>query len=666
MRKQDLLSVAETMGQRLVSQAMWDGHTCTWEVRIPAPSHFDVERTAPAAAGGDVYQGSAGIAWFLAQLYRVTGDRNVARTALGGIRHALLHAARQPTHRFGFHTGRVGVAFVAVQLADVLNKPRLCDAALAILEPMKGHEQHDDRLDVLTGAAGAIPALLQLSHELQQPALEKMACGLGELLFEKVQRGPAGWSWNTMSLSTAQHLTGLGHGASGIGLALLELYRATGQGAYRFAAEMAFLYERQLYDAKVGNWPDFRHPELSDLIFYHPAEAPCDDHDGCGQAFATTWCHGAPGIGLTRVRAYELTRQELYRQEAEAALISSLSSLSASLANGALDFTLCHGFGGICELPLLAAEVFRDPRLTKRCHECAERGWDRHSRGDSIWPSGVIDGAQDPSLMLGDAGIGAFYLRLYSEETPSLLLLRPWVEPREQMPEDEGFADLAALSTQESFGKTLRSLDALGHWPLTVSLTPNEDGPLMRSPAQTTYDKLRRFVASQQGPRKTMMEDAFRRERVAYELTLTPSDFTAESLNELARLEPDEICWEEVLLSWSEGAELVTNRWDWNSWLIWGAGGAPSDEEVYAMLLRRHSQVCTRQITPFAAAVLSAMTHPITLQGLTSRVASVLNDSETVEPATLYHQIEQQVRELYRAGFVDVTEYVGARRATAG
>ncbi len=661
MRKQDLLGVAENIGQRIVSQALWDGHTCTWQVRVPAPSHFDVRRTEAEAASGDVYQGSAGIAWFLAQLYRVTGDRQVARTALGGIRHALLHAAKQPPHNFAFHTGRVGIAYVAANLASVLNKPRLRDAALAILEPMKSQEQHDQGIDVLTGAAGAVPALLELSHDLDDPALRGMACALGERLFETVHREPGGWSWDTFGLSAARHLTGLGHGASGIALALLELYRATGQGAYRFAAEMAFLYERQQFDSEATNWPDFRHPELSDLIFYHPVETPATG-DPSSMSFANAWCHGAPGIGLARVRAFELTEQTLYRQEAEAALVSTLDAL----ASDHHDFTLCHGLGGRCELPLYAAEVFHDRRLMQHCHACAERGWETYEQTATPWPCGTMDGASDPSLMLGEAGIGTFYLRLYSDETPSILMLRPFAEPREQMPEDEGFADLAALAAQESFGKTLRSLDALGHWPVVVSPAAHNTGPLTESPAQSTYEKLRRFLRTQRGERKTMMEDAFRRERIAYELTLTPSDFTAEALAGLARPQPEDICWEEVLLSWSEGAELVTNRWDWNSWLTWGADGTPADEEVFAMLLKRHSHVSTQQVSPFAAAVLSAMAHPVTLQGLTSRVASVVADSVEVDPAKLYHQIEQQIRELYRAGFVDIVEYVRERRATAG
>jgi hypothetical protein len=41
------------------------------------------------------------------------------------------------------------------------------------------------------------------------------------------------------------------------------------------------------------------------------------------------------------------------------------------------------------------------------------------------WPCGVPEGGETPNLMLGIAGIGHFYLRLYDPRTPSILLLVP-------------------------------------------------------------------------------------------------------------------------------------------------------------------------------------------------------------------------------------------------
>jgi hypothetical protein len=46
------------------------------------------------------------------------------------------------------------------------------------------------------------------------------------------------------------------------------------------------------------------------------------------------------------------------------------------------------------------------------------------------WPCGVPGGGESPSLMLGLAGIGHFYLRLYDPASvPSVLLVKPEAAP---------------------------------------------------------------------------------------------------------------------------------------------------------------------------------------------------------------------------------------------
>ena len=76
----------------------------------------------------------------------------------------------------------------------------------------------------------------------------------------------------------------------------------TGEQRWRAGAERALAYERSLYDPAMGNWPDLR----------ETAGAPAP----VGSAFATFWCHGAPGIALARLRANELAPDDTLRDEA--------------------------------------------------------------------------------------------------------------------------------------------------------------------------------------------------------------------------------------------------------------------------------------------------------------------------------------------------------------
>ena len=95
------------------------------------------------------------------------------------------------------------------------------------------------------------------------------------------QKTDGGWQGQL----SARPLTGLAHGAAGCGLALLEAGTTLQRPDVVDAGARAFAYEASVYDRQRANWPDFR--------------------EG-GGATMTAWCHGAPGIGLTRMRAVQL------------------------------------------------------------------------------------------------------------------------------------------------------------------------------------------------------------------------------------------------------------------------------------------------------------------------------------------------------------------------
>ncbi|HYP18471.1 MAG TPA: lanthionine synthetase LanC family protein, partial [Chloroflexia bacterium] len=55
-----------------------------------------------------------------------------------------------------------------------------------------------------------------------------------------------------------------------------------------------------------------------------------------------------------------------------------------------------------------------------------DRGMVQYGQQRMPWPCGVMGGGENPSLMLGLAGIGYFYLRLYDpDKVPSVLMLQP-------------------------------------------------------------------------------------------------------------------------------------------------------------------------------------------------------------------------------------------------
>src|SRR5436190_20698339 len=161
MAATEFLDTALAIGRRLARRALWEGTACTWEVLDPQPDPEIHVRTTRAE--GQLYQGAAGIAWFLGELYRATGNAEVGRAARGGLEHALARGDHLSS-LFGFHSGRVGLAWVAVRLAGIFERPDYAGRARHLLAPLAGRETHDAGLDVIGGAAGAIPACLDLAE----------------------------------------------------------------------------------------------------------------------------------------------------------------------------------------------------------------------------------------------------------------------------------------------------------------------------------------------------------------------------------------------------------------------------------------------------------------------------------------------------------------------
>jgi hypothetical protein len=411
-----LLSTADTLGQRLSQEAVWHGDRCNWLGAEPVVQGLMGGQPGPTyrTLGPELYSGTSGLALFLAELHAATGDAAARRTALGAICQALERVdAVPPTSRLGFHTGWVGIAFVAARMGVVLGEEELLGSGIQLLRRSMGESRNEHEFDLMSGHAGAIAALVILCDVLNEAPLLDFAARLGDELLRAAKETDAGYSWKSPGFPKQRNLTGFSHGTAGVGYALLELFRATDDSRYLRTAEQAFRYERYWFDSAAGNWPDFRE---------EPARG------GRGKrplSFATYWCHGAPGIALSRLRAYEVVRDETYKDEATIALRTTREMVEGALRSGIGNFSLCHGLAGNAEVLLYGYQVLGKDQahLPGLAHDVAYDGIQRYATRGHSWPCGT-GGGETPSLMLGLAGIGHFYLRLHDPAMPSILIPR--------------------------------------------------------------------------------------------------------------------------------------------------------------------------------------------------------------------------------------------------
>ncbi|HET7229027.1 MAG TPA: lanthionine synthetase LanC family protein [Longimicrobium sp.] len=605
------LETAARIGERL-ARTEWRGDACAW-----TPEH--------GATPGELYRGTAGIALFLGELAPYVGDASVATAARGAARHALAWAEAVDPRHIALFTGRLGVAYAAARTAarlgreDVLGGARsLVRASIAAPAPRA--------YDVVDGAAGAVLALLALEPLLGVPECRDAAVRIGQSLLQRAVDEPLGWSWTAGGEPFVRNLVGYGHGASGVGHALLELFVATGDEAFRHGAEQAWLYERRFQSA-VGHWPDFRYPAGWDGA-YLPRHT-------------CAWCHGAPGIILARcganVPGFEIDRT---------GLAAAAGAVRARVRDDGGNFSLCHGIAGLAEALMGAAAPLDDPTLRDEAESAAARGWERFERAGRPWPCGTRGGAWDPGLMLGEAGIGLFYLRLHDPAVPSIVLLRPSSTPARVAAGDAGAHRPSIRATASRFALASASLARLpgDAW--------SEDAPPFS--AHAAYVALLHRVEHEADPvLRALMADAFAVERARHEMEMGVIDRGEERRDAPAGDAPaaspasDGEPWVRL----SDHARLVITDHDWEACLRTGAGETPPGPAAY-VLVRQANAVRAHRLSPLAAAVLEALRVPRTPAGVAQELAASFAPGEGPSEDALRGPAAAQLGALERLGAV--------------
>jgi type 2 lantibiotic biosynthesis protein LanM len=356
----------------------------------------------------DFYGGLSGIALFLAYLGAVTGEdcyTSFARSTVSGVRRQLHLEGSAPTYIGGFN-GRGGVIYTLSHLGCLWGESELLDEAAAIADGLPHLIERDEQLDVIGGSAGCIGSLLSLHKVVPSRPILEYTISCGDRILDQSRPMESGIGWVSQAAGDGP-LAGFSHGAAGIGWALLKLAAASDEPRFLAAAQGGMAYERTLFCPQAGNWLDLRD---------HPAsgEPPRnEDH-----AFMTSWCHGAPGIGLARLSALSIHDDTESRNEIAAAL-------KTTRAQGfGRNHSLCHGDLGNLELVIQARDAFGDPDLDREVRTRAGIiAGDINHRG---FLCGIPGGAESPGLMTGVAGIGYGFLRL-AEPTliPSVLILEP-------------------------------------------------------------------------------------------------------------------------------------------------------------------------------------------------------------------------------------------------
>ncbi|MDL2718319.1 MAG: type 2 lanthipeptide synthetase LanM family protein [Acidobacteriota bacterium] len=249
----------------------------------------------------------------------------------------------------------------------------------------------DTTYDLEAGSAGAILGLLALHAATGDPGALRSAVVCGEhLVARRLDLGDGAWGWPS---EHGLFLGGLAHGTSGIALAFVRLAAAASRDDFLDAARAAYRHEATLFDPATGNWP-----------------ALVNDGGSVRRLDMKAWCHGAPGIVLSRLGTRGLLDASFDRDFEVSLDIALETTRCAGLLS--LDHACCGNIG-LVEALAAAGEALARPELALAAEARLEAMLRRarllggfRLRGTEEENAGVL-----PGFFRGQAGIGYTLLR---------------------------------------------------------------------------------------------------------------------------------------------------------------------------------------------------------------------------------------------------------------
>ncbi len=459
-----------------------------------------------------LYSGSAGIVLFFAALYRYTGDRQYRAVAEAGADRLIGHLHRTEDYRWSFYTGSMGTAYCLIRVHEISGKDVYRDEALRIaFHCLERIGDQNIPCEMLTGAAGVLLALLHMHNHTSDHRLYAYIDRLAGYLINGFWHGQKGICWDR-SHHNIRGLCGFSHGVSGITFALLETgYYVQNQAFYELAVQ-GFIYEASHYHEKLNNWPDFRTSISADETFRRFRKAL---KSGDLSAFDTAgnlnaWCHGAAGVGLTRLRACELlTEHEIYEREVQQAIRKTIET-DIETENPFLSYTLCHGTGGNMELLTEAYRLTGRESYLNTALLAGEKSLQHYEKtgyyrcGSPHYPE-----IEDLSLFTGIAGIGYFYLRLLDPIHTESVLLPRLHKPAERIPDKSSYSYLAITPSslryavlEKAYPRTLSALSGISPEKLDEWLSHNPENLCLKE----RFEEWMKQVLTDKTPADTSVE----------------------------------------------------------------------------------------------------------------------------------------------------------------
>lgn len=388
--KQDLLLEAKKIGDTILDQVIWEKQRkAAYLIGVCAGAN---EEITVAPLNADLYDGNVGVSIFMAQLSIQTGEEKYREIAMALIQGAFL-LLKPATLTSSAYYGLSSFCYGLLHLGVLWEDESLISNSYAYLNELEELLIYEKATDYIGGLAGVIVVTLNMYLFNENQKALFIAQKSGQLLVEKLED------------SKDPMLSGFSHGAAGYSLALIMLGKITNDTTMLREGIRFLKYERTLFNPHVNSWKDLR--------------------ERSGDVSPTYWCHGAPGIGISRLSLLKFYQDDELHEEIELTLIKTIQD------GFGLSHCLCHGDFGNLDLLLSYSEQFGNNEVMKKAHTIALQSVERAKKDE--WALGLNQTKHIYGMMLGLSGVGYGLLRTYDPTIPSILSLQlPSTKSREE------------------------------------------------------------------------------------------------------------------------------------------------------------------------------------------------------------------------------------------
>lgn len=382
--------MAEEIGQYLMDSAIESKITndITWISTVLEGNNEIAWMIAPV--GLDFYNGNSGIALFFATLYTSTKKeiyKEYTYKALKPILNNFEQYDDNPRWSLGLYSGVGGGIYTIYIIGKMFEDEELKNKVLQHLQAYRQMIVNDTIFDVVGGSAGAVLMLLDLYEKSSINDFLSVAIEAAEHLYENVHHineNEVGW----ISVNVNEPLTGYSHGNAGILAALAAIQSYHEHKDFDEVMRKGLNFERNYYSEEEKNW-----------------------HTPGRENSANAWCHGAPGILLSRLKLHRYGYTDSFiEQEIQIALETTLKN---GFGNNR---SHCHGDYGQIEILNYANNLLQLDELEKVSTSINIQLFNLYKAEG--WKSGVSRGTDAKGLLVGIAGIG---MGLLQKVNPNLV-----------------------------------------------------------------------------------------------------------------------------------------------------------------------------------------------------------------------------------------------------